>query len=451
MLKPLSETIRPEKGGYKPAYGIKYPNKPGGFDLSDMVQFKQGQPYDYFHKLRKAAPVSWWELPEGVEMAGYWSLTRYEDVKACDSDAKRFSSQKGGILMGYMEDENFVSNLRPVKRLSAASLNSMINLDQPFHIPLRMEHRPFFTPDFVKKLRGSVEAEVDRLLDKMEAIAKTQNGYVDMVPHFSERLPLFTLCEMLGVDQKDRPKIVRWMHYLELAGYILADPESSVSPLFVGKFLWNVRQMFRFGEKILQERRENPRDDLLTLIANAKLDGKPMEQNYLDGSWLLIVFAGNDTTRNSLSGTMKLLTQFPDQKRMLTEDPALMPKMTPEALRLVSPVMYMRRTALEDAQFSEQKIAKGEKIVMWYGAANRDPEIFADPDRMDIHRNNAADHLAFGTGPHVCLGQRIAIMQLEAAYARILARFPKIRWTGRVNHAPSNFVHAISSLTVKLH
>jgi cytochrome P450 len=336
------------------------------------------------------------------------------------------------------------------KRLGGAALNSMINMDQPFHIPLRMAHRPFFTPDYIAHLQARVEGEVDRLLDNLEAIAKKNDGKVDMVTNFSEWLPMYTLCEMLGIDEKDRHKIVRWMHYLENAQYIISNPNAKISPIFIMKFLWNIRQMFNYGQKVLQDRRKNPRDDLLTVIATTEVDGEPMDQSYLDGSWLLIIFAGNDTTRNSLSGTMRLLTQFKDQKQMLLDDPNLVPSMVPEALRLVSPVMYMRRTALAEATFSGQQILPGEKVVMYYGAANRDPDVFHDPDKMDMHRNNVQDHLAFGTGPHVCLGQRIANMQLETAYRRILDRFPNVEWTGKQSHAPNNFVNAISHLEVDL-
>jgi hypothetical protein len=165
---------------------------------------------------------------------------------------------------------------------------------------------------------------------------------------------------------------------------------------------------------------------------------------------LLIVFAGNDTTRNSLSGTMKLLTEFPEQKQKLIDDPSRIPNMVHEAIRMVSPVIYMRRTAAEDAEINGQKIAEGEKVVMYYGAANRDPSVFADPDRFDVERANAKDHLAFGMGPHVCLGQRVANMQLEAAYRQILARFPDVEWTGDIDIAPNNFVHAISRLGIDL-
>ena len=442
-MDPLSQTITAENNSYRPPH-IKY-QVPDGFDLLDIKGFESvGQPHEYFHKLRAAAPVSWWQPPETTDVAGFWSLTRYEDVKKCDLDAKSFSSQEGGILMGYSEKSS------GPKRLRAAALDSMINMDQPFHIPLRMSHRSFFTPDYVGQLQKRVEGEVDRLLDNMEALAAKNDGKVDMVTNFSEWLPLYTLCEMLGIDEKDRPKIVKWMHYLELAQYITTDPDANISPLFVAKFLWNIRQMFKFGQKILADRRKNPRDDLLTVIATTQVDGEPMDQSYLDGSWLLIIFAGNDTTRNSLSGTMRLLTQFPEQKQMLIDQPDLVSKLVPEALRLVSPVMYMRRTAKVESEFSGQTIMPGEKVLMWYGAANRDPEVFENPDQMDMHRNNADDHLAFGTGPHVCLGQRIAIMQLQTAYARILDRFPNVHWTGNQRHAPNNFVHAISHLEVNL-
>ena len=437
-MKALSEIKNPEQPGYKPTYAPIY-KQPEGFNLSDLSAFTKGQPYSYFQKLREVAPVSWWEQES---ITGYWSLTKYEDVQKCDLNAQQFSSQKGGIIMAHPSEGP--------KKLRWAALDSMINLDQPYHIPLRMEHRPFFTPDFVKQLSFKVEKEVDRLLDNLEAAAKKGDGRCNLVEHFSQWLPLFTVCEILGIDKKDRPAIIRWMHYLELAAYIIADPDNKVNKLFFLKFLWNIRQMFNYGEKVLLNRRKNPRDDLLTVIANAQLDGEPMQESYLHGSWLLIIFAGNDTTRNSLSGTMKLLTEFPEQKQMLLDDPVLVDKMVPEALRLISPVMYMRRTALEDAEFSGQGIGKGEKLVMWYGAANRDPDVFHNPDTMDIHRNNTDKHLAFGTGPHVCLGQRIANMQLGIAYRKILERFPNIRWTGKASYAPSNFVHAISEVEVEL-
>ena len=176
-----------------------------------------------------------------------------------------------------------------------------------------------------------------------------------------------------------------------------------------------------------------------------------MSQSYLDGSWLLIIFAGNDTTRNSLSGTIRLLTEFPDQRQMVIDDPSLIERMSHEALRMVSPVMHMRRTAIEDTEVAGQRIAQDEKVVMWYGAANRDPTVFPDPDVFDLTRPNVDKHLAFGHGAHRCLGNRVAQMQLKMAYERILERFPNIHWTGKQKIEPIILVHAISSLQVNLY
>ncbi len=162
------------------------------------------------------------------------------------------------------------------------------------------------------------------------------------------------------------------------------------------------------------------------------------------------MFAGNDTTRNSLSGTMRLLTEFPDQKAKLQANPDLFPNFVHEAIRMVSPVTYMRRTATKDTELGGQPIAEGDKVVMYYPAANRDPAKFPDPHHFDITRDNAKEHLSFGHGPHVCLGQRVANMQLESAYRQILSRFPNVKWTGEQTIAPNNFVHAISSLMVDL-
>ncbi|MEL6861932.1 MAG: cytochrome P450, partial [Pseudomonadota bacterium] len=190
--------------------------------------------------------------------------------------------------------------------------------------------------------------------------------------------------------------------------------------------------------------------DLLSAIANSTIDGELLSEEFLDGSWLLIVFAGNDTTRNSLSGTMKLLTEYMDQREKLVANPDLFPNFVNEAIRMVSPVTYMRRTVTEDTELGGQALSAGDKVVMYYAAANRDPDKFASPDSFDIERENAGENLAFGNGPHVCLGKRVAIMQLESAYQNILRRFPNIRWTGKSTLAPNNFVHAISTLEVDL-
>lgn len=437
MLKPVTDDVWIDREGEGPAHQPIY-QAPKHFDLAELGGWSRGQPFDYFRSLRGVAPVAWFDMKDS---AGFWAVTRHDDVKAIELDPDTFSSQMGGINIAYGKPEQRKG------RLYGAALNTLICLDRPNHIPLRMQHREYFTPDYVAKLRARVEAKVDTLLDDLEA-----NGpVVDLVEHFSAQLPLFTLSEMLGIDEKDRPKVIQWMEVLERTAQLIQKNRFGfVNPMIIIKATVVIQQMFRYGENILKDRRENPRDDLLTAIATAEVDGEQLGQEFLDGAWLLIIFAGNDTTRNSLSGTMRLLTEFPGIKQKLLEDPSLIPTMVPEALRMVSPVMHMRRTATKDTEIRGQKIARGEKVVLFYGAANRDPEVFNDPDSFVLGRNNAGDHLAFGLGPHVCLGQRIAAMQLEVAYTKILERFPNVEWTGKIDILPGNFVHGIHKLEVDL-
>ena len=413
-----------------------------GLQLNDAKTFVRGQPFEAFARLRETAPVCWHAEPG--DLPGFWVVTRHADVMRVNGDPTTFSSQRGGILMNTPKPGT------GHVLLGRASFDTMINMDAPQHLQLRREHMPFFTPAYLNAVKVKVAAEVTRLIDGM-----APRGECDMVEAFSSRLPLFTLCEILGVPEADRPKFLHWMHYLELAQNLAAD--QAVQPItpsielmqFVADFNASVEEMFAYGQHMLHKRRQDPQSDLMTAIARAQVDGEMLSDEYLDGSWLLIVFAGNDTTRNTLSGAMKLLTEFPDQKAKLTVQPELLGNAADEFIRLVSPVIYMRRTALRDAEIAGQKIAEGEKVIMYYGAANRDASVFENPDKLDVARANANKHIAFGYGPHVCLGKRVAQIQLEEAYRQLLVRLPNIEWTGEIDIAPNNFVHAIRKLGVR--
>jgi cytochrome P450 len=443
MLDSVSDHV--VEGHRGPSHASVYQAEPG-VELTDIEAFRHGHPFATYARLRAEAPVCW--TPEPDDRPGFWAVTRYAEVAAVNSDPATYSSQRGSMLMALGRPEARHRLLFP------ASMNTMINLDGANHMQLRREHMPYFTPRYLDLLKARVAAETTRLLNAMEAAA--QDGVVDMVEHFSSRLPLFTLCEILGVPEADRPKVLHWMHYLELAEKVATDQaKSGGAPTlelmqFVMEFNENVEEMFEYGRRMLKLRRENPQEDLMSAIARAQVDGEFLSDEFLDGSWLLIIFAGNDTTRNTLSGTARLLTEFPDQRRRLAATPDLLGNAANEFIRMVSPVIYMRRTATKDTVLAGQKIARDEKVIMYYGAANRDPAVFADPDVLDVGRANADKHLAFGFGPHVCLGKRVAQIQLEEAYRQILARFPDITWTGDIDIAPNNFVHAIRRLPVRL-
>ena len=441
-MQNVSDQIVVDTGQRDPTFPAVYPSL-GGFQLDNPASWTRGQPFQLFKEMREQAPVMW-SPSRRKGMSGFWSITRYTDIKHVELSPEVFSSQRGSMHLA-LPDRN---EWKP-RQLVDASLNSLINMDSAVHINLRTQHAPFFFPTYVESLKARVAQKVDSLLDELER----RGPVVDFAKVFSHELPMFTLCEMLGIDESDRPRVIKWMHYLESAAQYLTNPLQAflAEPSLPFRFNKVLQEMFDYGKEVMADRRRHPREDLLSLIAHAEIEGEKMSQEYLDGSWLLIIFAGNDTTRNSLSGTMRLMTEFPEQRQMIIDDPSLIPKMSHEALRLVSPVITMRRTATEETEIAGQQIAENEKVIMWYGAANRDPDVFPDPDRFDMHRPNVEKHLAFGHGVHKCLGNRIAQMQLNIAYERIFDRFPNIQWTGKQKIAPVVLVHAISSLQVHLY
>ena len=410
------------------------------------------RPYEKFADLRNKAPVYFHKTgPEDSE-PGFWVLTKYKDIEYVSKNQDIFSSQLAGgtsLTHGFeaMDDS-------PLYR---STMDHMLSLDGLLHLNMRNPHMAFFNPKYVSNLRKKVENKVDLLLDDIAPLGKC--NFVETV---SAELPLFTLCEMLGVPEADRPKIIEWMKLLEMAQLIAATQmaeknnltlneeqnNGTPDPALIEMFTNMVEEMFSYGRYILEERRESPKDDLLTVIANIEIDGEKLPNEYLDGSWLLIIFAGNDTTRNSISGTMNLLSNNPDQKKLVFNDRSLIPNMVHESIRVANPVTYMRRTTKTDTQIGDQKIGPNEKISLWYGAANRDPEVFENPDKYDITRENAKKHLSFGYGRHLCLGKHTANMQLEVVYEKIFERFPDMKQDGDIVYTPNNFVNAIQELPV---
>ena len=418
-------------------------------NLTDLDLFTNGQPFDQFKKMREKAPIYLHAPFLNDPEPGFWSLTRHQDILKVSSDPKTFSSQAGTGTMITLGSED-----RRHPKLWRSAVDHMLNLDGDLHINLRREHMPFFKPNYVADLRIKVSAKVQSLLDDINP-----NEPCNFVTAFSQQLPIFTLSEILGIPEEDRQKLITWMEFLELAQYIQVEQmkkelegqktNEPVNTDMLEMFNNMIDEMFEYGRDIMNAKRKNPSDDLLSAIANAELEGQQLSPEFLDGSWLLIIFAGNDTTRNTLSGAIKLLTENPDQKQKLIDNPELMPNFLQECIRMISPVMHMRRTTTCETEVGGQLMGPGEKLVMWYGAANRDPAMFSNPDKFDIERANADKHLAFGIGRHTCIGKPVALMQLEESYKQILARFPDIRMSGDWKVAPNNFVHAIQEMPVK--
>ena len=400
-------------------------------ELDKWETFIDGQPFDTFKRLRKEAPIYWHEESLDFE-PGFWALTKHEDIIKVSKDPLTFSSAVGGHLM-TMGDPEVVD-----PSAVAAIIGNMIGMDPPDHQIYRKMVAPSFTPKAIRALEVDMRAKIKELLENVEG-----KGEFNFVTEISEQLPLWVLCEMMGIPESERPKIRDLVNNLTDAS-IQQDPNNSFQ-------IWvNYMELFKMGRDMIEERRKNPTDDLMSVVANTKVEGGELPPELLDGFFLLMVIAGNETTRNTLTGGLIALTENPEERQKLINDPSLISNATDEMLRWVTSVIYFRRTATKDTKIRGQDIKAGDKIVMWYGSANRDEEIFPDGHLFKVDRENAKRHLAFGAGEHLCLGNRLGHMQIRILFEELLARYPNIHSVADPVRIPSNFLAGISELKVSL-
>jgi len=400
-------------------------------ELDKWESFIEGQPFDLFKRLRHEAPIYWHEESLDFE-PGFWALTKHEDIVRVSKDPLTFSSAAGGHLMSMGDPE--VIDPTAV----AAIIGNMIGMDPPDHQIYRKMVAPSFTPKAIRNLETDMRQKIRDLLENVEG-----KGEFNFVTEIAEQLPLWVLCEMMGIPESDRPKIRDLVNNLTDAS-IQQDPENSFQ-------IWvNYMELFKMGRDMIEERRKNPTDDLMSVVANTKVEGGELPPELLDGFFLLMVIAGNETTRNTLTGGLMALTENPEERNKLIKDPSLISNATDEMLRWVTSVIYFRRTAMKDTNIRGQDIKAGDKIVMWYGSANRDEDIFPDGHLFKVDRENAKKHLAFGAGEHLCLGNRLGHMQIRILFEELLARFPNIHATADPVRVPSNFLAGISELKVNL-
>ena len=400
-------------------------------ELDKWETFINGQPFDLFKRLRKEAPIYWHEESLDFE-PGFWALTKHEDIVRVSKDPLTFSSAVGGHLMS-MGDPEVVD-----PTAVAAIVGNMIGMDPPDHQIYRKMVAPSFTPKAIKALEVDMRAKIRELLENVE-----DKGEFNFVTEISEQLPLWVLCEMMGIPESERPKIRDLVNNLTDAS-IQQDPSNSFQ-------IWvNYMELFKMGRDMIEERRKNPTDDLMSVVANTKIEGGELPPELLDGFFLLMVIAGNETTRNTLTGGLMALTENPEEREKLLKDPSLISNATDEMLRWVTSVIYFRRTATKDTNIRGQDIKAGDKVVMWYGSANRDEDVFTDGDLFKVDRVNAKKHLAFGAGEHLCLGNRLGHMQIRILFEELLSRYPNIHSTSDPVRIPSNFLAGISELKVSI-
>jgi cytochrome P450 len=402
-------------------------HNPEIIDLGSPDVFVGGVRHDAFATLRRDYPVYWNE--ERPDLGpGFWNVTRHADVVAVSRDPSTFSSAQGiNITYGPELDPKVINAL----------LGNMITMDPPLHNAYRKVALPFFTKSALERLEARIRTVARSIVE-----AAAAKGDCDFMKDVAAPLPIAVLCEILGVPDEDHHKIFDWSNLL--VGALdpdLGAPDGNIIPIYM--------QLFAYGQRMIEDRRREPRGDLMTAMANATTeDGDPIPENLLNGFFLLMVIAGNETTRNSIAGGMEALIQHPEEHQRLRENPALLPTAVEEILRWVSPVLYMRRTATIDTAIRGVPIAKGDKVVMWYPAANRDAEAFVHPERLDVSRD-PNPHLAFGIGQHFCLGAQLARLQLRVMFGEILERLPRVELTGPVTRIRTNFLGAIKTMPVR--
>jgi linalool 8-monooxygenase len=396
-------------------------------DLKDPDLYLNGVPYALFAELRKAAPLHWNPESDG---AGFWSVLGYEDITAISKDPKTFSSAyaNGGHRI-FNENERGVGDLG-----SSAIGVPFISTDPPLHRAYRSTVLPGLKLTRVREMTERLKARIAGLLDKVMDLS----GEFDFIEHLAAPFPLLTLAELFGVPASDIDKLYAWSNALVGED----DPTLRISPAQMAETLG---EMLGYASYLFDLRRAAPQDDILSLLANGTLAGEPISRADFLGTFILLLVGGNETTRNSIAHGMVAFTENPDQWRLLGQQPALMPLAVREILRYASPVFHMRRTAMRDTEINAQPIKQGDKLVLWYAAGNRDEAVFSDPQRFDITRNQRL-HLAFGTGEHTCVGNRLAEVQIALMFEALLTRLPTLRITGAGRRLRSNFINGYLQL-----
>jgi cytochrome P450 len=405
-------------------------------DLTDLDAFARNEGWAQFDTLRRESPVHW--TPEATG-SGFWSLTRHRDICTVDRDPETFTSTR------FVNLEDVDDDLMDLRR-------SLLETDGARHRALRKLIQREFSPGpltrrYEEFLRGLTCSTVDAAL-----AAAPEFDFVEKV---SADFPIQVLVRLLDVPVADTGQLIDWGNQMigntdpDYSEHLITDPDSDRfkhlpfrSPAAL--------EVFEYGRDLARRRRGGDGTDLVSLLVNrTPEDGEPMSATDFDNYFLLLVVAGNETTRHTISQAMLALIENPDQIALLQERPGLIPNAVEEFLRWASPVYHFRRTATRDVEIGGQQVREGDKVVMWFASGNRDEAVFEDPYRLDVTRTDI-DHVTFGKGsPHVCLGNALARMEIRLMFTELLPRLKGIELAGEVSRVRSNFVNGIKRLPVR--
>ena len=409
-------------------------NAPGAYDVPieevnplNAHLFLEDRWQEHFARLRAEDPVHFNEL----ETSGrYWSITKYDDVRAVDGDWETYSSASGitlGLSVEKMRGEVLPQQLTP-----------FIAMDPPTHTEQRKTVRSVSAPSNLRNIEPMIRERTAALLDSLP-----EDEAFDWVDTVSIELTTLMLATLFDFPMEDRRKLTRWsdiVFAIPGPGGVVETQQQKIDELF---------ECVAYFEKLWDERRGQAGFDLVTMLANGE-HTKDMSAFEHLGNLLLLIVGGNDTTRNTMTGSVYGLHKFPENFEKLKADPSLIEKFVPEVIRWQTPLAYMRRTATKDTVLNGKEIKKDDQLLMWYISANMDEDVFENPEVLDIDRENADRQLSFGYGIHFCMGSRVAELQLRVLWEEMLKRFETIEVLAEPERVFSSFVHGYASMPVKV-
>jgi cholest-4-en-3-one 26-monooxygenase len=399
-----------------------------GVRVIERELWMEGPPHELFAEMRSRCPVHWTDsISEFPQEAGYWSITRWEDIHTVSRDWKTYSSELGGITA--------VTEPFPIELMRAM----FIGMDPPKHDRLKMLFQAGFTPKRIAAHEPRIRKIVTDVLDRLDG----RHG-CDLVGEFAQPVVARVIGSFMGTAPEDDEVWARLMNSMLGA----SDPD--LNPGGIESIVTDdLPELFTRCQELIAERRERPTDDLTSVLVHAEIDGQKLEEHEIVMGFFLLVAAGNDSTKATFCSAMRALMENPGQRQLLLDDPSLIPSAVEEALRMFPAFAHFRRTATEDAELHGQTIRKGDKVVMWYVSSNRDETRYEDPHRFDVRRN--PEHQAFGAGGrHFCLGTALARLELKIMLEETLARYPAMELAGDPVYAESAFINQLKKLPVQL-
>jgi len=405
---------------------VAEPHLADGLDLTDPDVLMDRVPHEEFAELRRTSPV-WWNTQRygsaGFEDDGYWAVTRHADVMAVSRDSETYSTWQNTAIVRFREG-------MPRENIEMQRL-VLLNIDPPQHTKVRAIVSRGFTPRAINALRDALSKRAERIA--RDALEKGSGNFVTDV---ACELPLQAIAELIGVPQEDRLRIFDWSN--QMIGY--DDPEYGVDPMAAAY------ELLAYAMQMAEHRQEKPQDDIVTKLVNAEIDGDHLSSDEFGFFVLLLAVAGNETTRNAISHGMLAFLQHPEQWELFkAERPR---SAVEEIIRWATPVNVFQRTALHDTTLSGQQIKAGQRVAIFYGSANYDEEVFADPHKFDITRT-PNPHLGFGgSGAHFCLGANLARLEIELIFNALADHTPDIRQAGEVQRLRSGWLNGIKTLDV---